>query len=70
MAIPPSRRAALDHVNYSKRAMAQDTVGVMRSLGFPRFAIIGHDGGGRDVSGLSALLQRSRHAARSARSMT
>jgi haloacetate dehalogenase len=35
------------HVNYSKRAMAQDQVEVMRALGFQHFAVIGHDRGGR-----------------------
>ena len=36
-----------DHVAYSKRVMAQDQVEVMQSLGFDRFAIVGHDRGGR-----------------------
>src|SRR5262249_61988680 len=36
-----------DHFAYSKRAMAQDQVEVMRHLGFDRFALIGHDRGGR-----------------------
>ena len=35
------------HVNYSKRAMAADQVAVMRNLGFDRFALVGHDRGGR-----------------------
>src|SRR3954471_4489825 len=35
------------HVNYSKRAMAADQVEVMRALGFERFAVVGHDRGGR-----------------------
>src|SRR3954453_11466433 len=35
------------HVNYSKRAMAADQVEVMRALGFGRFAVVGHDRGGR-----------------------
>jgi haloacetate dehalogenase len=36
-----------NHSNYSKRAMAQDQVEVMRQLGFDTFAVIGHDRGGR-----------------------
>lgn len=35
------------HVAYSKRAMAADQVAVMRALGFGRFAVVGHDRGGR-----------------------
>jgi haloacetate dehalogenase len=35
------------HVNYSKREMAKDQALVMRALGFERFAVIGHDRGGR-----------------------
>jgi haloacetate dehalogenase len=35
------------HVNYSKRVMAQDQVDVMRALGHDRFAVVGHDRGGR-----------------------
>lgn len=35
------------HAAYSKRAMAADLIAVMRSLGHPRFALIGHDRGGR-----------------------
>ena len=35
------------HVAYSKRAMAGDMVGVMASLGFESFAVVGHDRGGR-----------------------
>ena len=35
------------HLPYAKRAMALDMVEVMRSLGFPRFAIAGHDRGAR-----------------------
>jgi haloacetate dehalogenase len=38
---------ASDHANYSKRVMAQDQIDVMRSLGFDRFAVVGHDRGGR-----------------------
>ncbi len=36
-----------DHSTYSKRAMALDMVGLMRSLGFDRFAILAHDRGAR-----------------------
>jgi haloacetate dehalogenase len=36
-----------NHAGYSKRAMAQDQVEVMRALGFERYAVIGHDRGGR-----------------------
>lgn len=36
-----------DHANYSKRAMALDQVRLMRSFGFDRFALVGHDRGGR-----------------------
>jgi haloacetate dehalogenase len=35
------------HIAYSKRQMAKDAVGLMRSLGHDRFAIAGHDRGGR-----------------------
>lgn len=38
-----------DHAGYSKRAMAQDQVEVMSALGFDRFAVAGHDRGGRVV---------------------
>ena len=36
-----------DHAGYSKRASALDQVGVMAALGFERFAVVGHDRGGR-----------------------
>src|SRR3989449_4711198 len=36
-----------DHAPYAKRAMAQDMVIVMEQLGFARFAVAGHDRGGR-----------------------
>lgn len=36
-----------DHANYSKRVMAADMVAVMATLGFERFAVAGHDRGGR-----------------------
>lgn len=41
---PPT---APDHEPYSKRAMARDQVAVMARLGFERFAVAGHDRGGR-----------------------
>jgi haloacetate dehalogenase len=39
--------SAPDHEPYSKRAMAEDQVSVMKSFGFERFALCGHDRGGR-----------------------
>ena len=36
-----------DHFNYSKRATAADQVRLMAALGFERFAVAGHDRGGR-----------------------
>src|SRR6188472_56281 len=36
-----------DHEPYSKRAMARDQVALMRHFGFERFAVAGHDRGGR-----------------------
>ena len=36
-----------NHANYSKRAMALDQVEVMQQFGFQKFALIGHDRGGR-----------------------
>jgi len=36
-----------DHSNYSKRVMARDQVRLMRALGHERFAVVGHDRGGR-----------------------
>src|SRR5256885_9041636 len=40
---PPSD----DHANHSKRALAVDLVEAMAALGFDRFAVAGHDRGGR-----------------------
>jgi haloacetate dehalogenase len=42
-----------DHFAYSKRAMAQDQVEVMKHLGFEKFALVGHDRGGRAAHRLS-----------------
>ena len=39
--------AASDHAAHGKRAMAQDQVEAMAALGFERFAVAGHDRGGR-----------------------
>ncbi|HWR14086.1 MAG TPA: alpha/beta fold hydrolase [Terriglobales bacterium] len=36
-----------DHSNMSKRAMAATLVDAMRRLGHDRFAVVGHDRGGR-----------------------
>ncbi|MFB2981038.1 alpha/beta fold hydrolase [Microseira sp. BLCC-F43] len=36
-----------NHINYSKRAMAQDQVEVMSKLGYEEFYLVGHDRGGR-----------------------
>ncbi len=36
-----------EHTVYSKRRMAADVVTVMRALGHDRFAVVGHDRGGR-----------------------
>ncbi|MBC8161107.1 MAG: alpha/beta hydrolase [Roseiflexaceae bacterium] len=36
-----------DHRSYGKRAMAGDVIGVMNTLGWPRFCLCGHDRGGR-----------------------
>jgi haloacetate dehalogenase len=41
---PPS---TADHQPYSKRAMAADMVSLMARLGFSKFAVAGHDRGGR-----------------------
>jgi haloacetate dehalogenase len=39
--------SAPNHEPYSKRAMAEDQVAVMRHFGFEQFALCGHDRGGR-----------------------
>jgi haloacetate dehalogenase len=43
----PAPTPELDHAQHSKRAMAADMVDLMRSLGHERFAVAGHDRGGR-----------------------
>jgi haloacetate dehalogenase len=40
-------RGGEDHINYSKRLMANDQVELMRALGHDRFFVVGHDRGGR-----------------------
>lgn len=35
------------HLPYSKRAMAADQIALMKHLGHPTFAVVGHDRGGR-----------------------
>ncbi len=40
-------RDPADCAAYSKRAMASDQIELMRQLGFDRFAVVGHDRGGR-----------------------
>lgn len=41
---PPSDAA---HLNYAKRTMARDCIGVMRALGHSQFSVMGHDRGAR-----------------------
>ena len=43
----PAATPELDHAQHSKRAMAADLATLMRSLGHERFAVVGHDRGGR-----------------------
>ncbi|MEO5845178.1 MAG: alpha/beta hydrolase [Caldimonas sp.] len=43
----PAPTPELDHAQHSKRAMAADLVALMGSLGYERFAVAGHDRGGR-----------------------
>ena len=52
-----------DHFAYSKRAMAQDQLEVKTHLGFEKFALVGHDRGGR-VAHRLAFDHRSVHEAR------
>lgn len=43
-----------DHQVYSKRAMAQDAMAVMKSCGFSRFQVLAHDRGARVAHRLAA----------------
>lgn len=40
-------RSNPEHEPYSKRAMARDFAALMTEMGYPRFAVVGHDRGGR-----------------------
>jgi haloacetate dehalogenase len=51
-----------NHSGYSKRAMVMDQVEVMRTLGFQRFAVVGHDRGGRVAWRLAA--EQPQHVSR------
>ena len=51
-----------NHAGYAKRAMARDQVETMRSLGFERFAVVGHDRGAR--VGWRLALERPQHVTR------
>jgi len=42
-----------NHEPYSKRVMARDMIAVMKHLGFTRFAVAGHDRGGRVATRLA-----------------
>ena len=42
---PPSDAA---HLNYAKRTMARDCIGVMRALGHTQFSVMGHDRGAQN----------------------
>ena len=39
--------SSASHIEYSKRVMAQDQIGLMRALGHLQFSVAGHDRGGR-----------------------
>jgi haloacetate dehalogenase len=43
----PAPAGDAEHQTYSKRAMAEDCLAVMRALGHGRFMVAGHDRGGR-----------------------
>lgn len=44
---PANHASPNDHSLYAKSAMARDCVALMKAHGFPRFAVCGHDRGGR-----------------------
>jgi haloacetate dehalogenase len=44
---PPDSSSPGDHSTYSKRPMSLDQIEVMKHFGFNRFAVAGHDRGGR-----------------------
>jgi len=57
-----------DSANYSFRAMAQDQVEVMKTLGYDRFCVAGHDRGGRTthrmcLANATRALQKSSYTA-------
>jgi haloacetate dehalogenase len=56
---PPAATPELDHAQHSKRAMAADLAALMALLGHERFAVVGHDRGGR-VAHRLALDHRER----------
>ena len=43
----PQATPELDHAQHSKREMAEDVAELMRKLGHERYAVVGHDRGGR-----------------------
>lgn len=51
-----------DHAGHAKRAMLADQVAVMHALGFDRFAVVGHDRGGRVTWRLA--MERPEHVSR------
>ena len=53
-----------EHTLYSKRAMAEDCLALMRALGYTRFMIAGHDRGGRVAYRLALDHPQAVHRAR------
>ena len=43
----PKPASGVDHSGYAKRAMAGDMIDIMDQLGIEKFAVVGHDRGGR-----------------------